>query len=177
MRMTFTGVLLTVAFHSSHRLAPLLSGRGLFPLPLDGRLVVGDTPLHLLEQAILEHLLFQGLQGRFDLIVDDNDLRRGDDPAHGRGSPEVERRHVWATRGGGTTSTAGSRAAPDATAAPIVVKVPRDSSTTSPASFTMRQRHPFSGGVEMATTSIGSLHSRSGASRSPGRGQAGVRDN
>src|SRR5713101_6272650 len=120
MRMTFTGVLLTVAFHSSHRLAPLLSGRGLFPLPLDGRLVVGDTPLHLLEQAILEHLLFQGLQGRFDLIVDD------DDPAHGRGSPEVERRHVWATRGGGTTSTAGSRAAPDATAALIVVKVPRD---------------------------------------------------
>src|SRR5207253_5143027 len=51
--MTFTGVLLAVAFHSSHRLAPLLSGRGLFPLPLHGRLLVGDPTLHVLKQAAL----------------------------------------------------------------------------------------------------------------------------
>jgi len=55
--MTFTGVLLTVAFRSSHRLAPLLSGRGLFPLPLHGRLLVGDPTLHLLKQAGLEPAL------------------------------------------------------------------------------------------------------------------------
>ena len=59
--MTFTGVLLTVAFHSSHRLAPLPSGRGPFPLPLHGRLLVGDPTLHLLKQAGLEHRLLERL--------------------------------------------------------------------------------------------------------------------
>src|SRR6266566_3792207 len=69
--MTFTGVLLAVAFHSSHRLAPLLSGRGLFPLPLHGRLLVGDPTLHLLKQAGLEHLLLQRFERGLDLVVED----------------------------------------------------------------------------------------------------------
>ncbi len=65
--MTFTGVLLTVAFHSSHRLAPLLSGRGL--LPLHGRLIVGDPTLHLLKQAGLEHLLLERFERGLDLVA------------------------------------------------------------------------------------------------------------
>src|SRR3989442_7658362 len=132
MRMTFIDVLLTVAFHPPHRLAPLLSRGGLLPFPLDGRLVVGDTALHLWKQAVLLHLFFQGLQGGFDLIVDNDDLRCGDHPAHSPLRRGVERLHVRATVGG-ATSMAGRRPAPEARAAAIVAKVSRDCSTTSPA--------------------------------------------
>src|SRR5437016_14588493 len=72
--MTFVDVLVMVAFGPPHRLASLLAGGGLLSLPLDRRLVVVHAPLHLLEQAVLLHLLFQRLEGRLDLIVDDDDL-------------------------------------------------------------------------------------------------------
>jgi len=71
--MTVTGVLLTVAFHSSHRPAPFLSGRRLFPFSLHGWLIVGNPTLHLLKQAGLEHLLLERFEGRFDLVIDDRD--------------------------------------------------------------------------------------------------------
>src|SRR5262247_1070033 len=71
--MTVTSALLTVAFHSSHRLEPLLSGRFLFPLSLNGRLLVSNTTLHLLKQAGLEHLLLERFEGGLDLVVEDRD--------------------------------------------------------------------------------------------------------
>src|SRR5215467_14239818 len=153
MRMTFIDVLVTVAFRPPHRLAPLLAGGRLLSLPLDRRLVVGDPTLHLLEQAVLLHLLFQCLESRLDLIVDDDDLRRGDHPAHPPMVGGVERVQSRVTVG--SASMLGRRSAPDSKAAPTVAKVSRDCSTTSPAWSTMRQRHPFS--VEIARTSIQTL--------------------
>src|SRR5690348_2030593 len=155
MRITFIDVLVNVAFRPPHRLASLLSGGGLLSLPLDRRLVVGDTTLHLLEETVLLHLLFQRLEGRFDLIVEHHDLRRGDHPAHRPLRRGTDRLHVRTT-GGGATSSTGSRPAPETRAAAIVANVSRDCSTTMPASSTMRQRHPCSVGIEIATTSIGS---------------------
>src|SRR5215813_682177 len=153
MRMTFIDVLVTVAFRPPHRLASLLAGGGLLSLPLDRRLVVGDTTLHLLEQAVLLHLFFQRFESRLDLIVDDDDLRRDDPPAHRALAGGVERVQSRVTVG--ATSMAGRRSAPDARAAPIVAKASPDCSTTSPAWSTMRQHHPFF--VEIARTSIQTL--------------------
>src|SRR5215470_6928783 len=153
MRMTFIDALVTVPFRPPHRLASLLARRGLLSLPLDRRFVVGDTTLHLLEQAVLLHLFFQRLERRFDLVVDDDDLRRGDHPAHRPLVGGVERFQPRVTVG--AASMTGRRSAPDAKAAPTVAKVSRDCSTTSPAWSTMRQRHPFS--VEIARTSIQTL--------------------
>src|SRR5882724_4851953 len=98
--MTCTRVLVTVVFYSSHRLAPLLSGGGLFPLALDGRLFVRAPPLHLLEQAVLQHLFLQGPQGRFDLVVDDDDPCRRDGSAHRLLTCEVARLDVRASARG-----------------------------------------------------------------------------
>ena len=57
-----------------HRLAKFLSGQGLLPLSLDGGFLVVLPPLHLLEQAILEHQLFERLERWLDLIVTYVDL-------------------------------------------------------------------------------------------------------
>src|SRR5687767_15295642 len=70
--------------------APLLARQGLLPLPLHGGLLVVRPPLHLLEGAVLLHLLLERLQGLLDLVVDDRDLHAGaparpiSDPAGGR---------------------------------------------------------------------------------------------
>src|SRR5256885_7113885 len=152
--MTFVDVLVMVAFGPPHRLASLLAGGGLLSLPLDRRLVVGHAPLHLLEQAILLHLLFQRLEGRLDLIVDDDDLGGDDHQADNRSRRGIHRFQPRTTVGG-ATSMAWRRPAPDTNAAAIVAKISRDCSTTSPAWPTIRQRHPFS--AEMATTSIQTL--------------------
>jgi hypothetical protein len=45
------------------------SGRGLFPLPLHGRLLVGDPTLHLLKKAGLEHLLLERFERGLDLVA------------------------------------------------------------------------------------------------------------
>src|SRR5438093_503484 len=172
--MTFVDVLVMVAFGPPLRLASLLAGGGLLSLPLDRRLVVGHAPLHLLEQAVLLHLLFQRLEGRLDLIVDDDDLGGDDHQADNRSRRGIHRFQPRATVGG-ATSMAWRRPAPDTNAAAIVAKISRDCSTTSPAWPTMRQRHPFS--AEMATTSIqtlsipgtgGSSRSRTGCPQSGG---------
>src|SRR5882724_8320828 len=52
-----------------HRLAKFLSGPGLLLLSLDGGFLVVLSPFHLLEQAILEHQSFEGLERWLDLIV------------------------------------------------------------------------------------------------------------
>ena len=57
-----------------HRLAKFLSGQGLLPLSLDGGFLIVLPPLHLLEQAILEHQLFERLERWLDLIVAHLDL-------------------------------------------------------------------------------------------------------
>src|SRR2546426_6555572 len=155
--MTFVDVLVMVAFGPPHRLASLLAGGGLLSLPLDRWLVVGHAPLHLLEQAVLLHLLFQRLEGRLDLIVDDDDLGGGDHHADNRWRRGIHRFQSRATVGG-ATSRVWRRPAPDTNAAAIVAKISRDCSTTSPPWPTMRQRHPFS--AEMATTSIQTLSDR-----------------
>src|SRR6266498_643632 len=54
-----------------HGLPPLLARLGLLALPLDGGLLVVGPLLHLLEEAVLQHALLQGLQGRLDLVVVD----------------------------------------------------------------------------------------------------------
>src|SRR5262249_25947634 len=152
-RMPFIDVLVGAAFRPPHRLASLLAGGGLLSLPLDRRFVVGDTTFHFLEQAVLLHLFFQRFERRFDLIVDDDDLRRGDHSTHRPLVGGIER--VQSRAPVGAASMAGRCSAPEANAAPTVAKVSRDCSTTSPAWSTMRQRHPFS--VEIARTSIQTL--------------------
>src|SRR5881397_1029258 len=71
-----------------HRLAKFLSGPGLLLLSLDGGFLVVFAPFHLLEQAILEHQLFQRLERWLDLIVAHVDLHGsnslGDVSAFGR---------------------------------------------------------------------------------------------
>src|SRR5882762_6293824 len=57
-----------------HRLAKFLSGTGLLLLSLDGGFLVVFPPLHLLEQAILEHQLLQRLERWLNLIVAHVDL-------------------------------------------------------------------------------------------------------
>jgi hypothetical protein len=57
-----------------HRLAKFLSGQGLLSLSLDGGFLIVRPPLHLLEQAILEHQLFERLERWLDLIVAHVDL-------------------------------------------------------------------------------------------------------
>src|SRR5207249_5805554 len=126
--MTFVDVLVMVAFGPPHRLASLLAGGGLLSLPLDRRLVVGHAPLHLLEQAVLLHLLFQRLEGRLDLIVDDDDLGGDDHQADNRSRRGIHRFQPRTTVGG-ATSMAWRRPAPDTNAAAIVAKISRDCST------------------------------------------------
>src|SRR2546425_13274153 len=89
--MTFTGVLLAVAFYSSHRLAPLLSGRGLFPPPLPGRPLLGDPTLHLLKQAGLEHLLLERFERGLDLVVEDGAISA---TSEGGGRPKPDGRRA-----------------------------------------------------------------------------------
>src|SRR5438093_4901614 len=62
---------LVLGLRPLHRLPPLLSRLGLLALPLDGWLLVVGPLLHLLEKAVLQHALLQGLQGRLDLVVVD----------------------------------------------------------------------------------------------------------
>src|SRR5438046_6227744 len=128
--MTFVDVLVMVAFGPPHRLASLLAGGGLLSLPLDRRLVVGHAPLHLLEQAVLLHLLFQRLEGRLDLIVDDDDLGGDDHQADNRSRRGIHRFQPRATVGG-ATSTAGAPAAlgvpaPTAQLGLTLAMMPRD---------------------------------------------------
>src|SRR6185295_19458283 len=52
-----------------HGLPPLLPGFGLLPLALDGGFLVIRPLLHLLEEAVLEHPLLQGLERGLDLVV------------------------------------------------------------------------------------------------------------
>src|SRR5207247_606964 len=121
-----TVVLLAVAFHSSHRLAPLLSGRGLFPLPLHGRLLVGDPTLHLLKQTGLEHLLLERFERGLDLVVEDRH------PQFQRPlREEVDRGRTGAERS--TTFISMRRLVPWATAAATVGHPSCDSATVSPA--------------------------------------------
>src|SRR5438309_11949745 len=108
--MTFVDVLVMVAFGPPHRLASLLAGGGLLSLPLDRRLVVGHAPLHLLEQAVLLHLLFQRLEGRLDLIVDDEDLGGDDHQAEKRSRRGLTRFTPRKTVGGAPSMAWGSTA-------------------------------------------------------------------
>src|SRR5438132_12500706 len=124
--MTFTGVLLAVAFHPSHGLAPLLSGRGLFPLPLHARLLVGDPTLHLLKQAGLEHLLRARFERGLDLVVAD-----GHPQFQRPRREEVDRSRTAAERS--TTFISMRRLVPGATAAAMVGNPSCDSATVSPA--------------------------------------------
>src|SRR5258705_3140624 len=52
-----------------HGLPPLLPGFGLLPLALHRGLLVIRSLLHLLEEAVLEHPLLQGLERGLDLVV------------------------------------------------------------------------------------------------------------
>src|SRR5438046_7905544 len=134
--MTFVDVLVMVAFGPPHRLASLLAGGGLLSLPLDRRLVVGHAPLHLLEQAVLLHLLFQRLEGRLDLIVDDDDLGGDDHQADNRSRRRIHRFQPRATVGD-ATSKAWRNPAPDTNTEPTVEKTPNTCTTTSHARTTM----------------------------------------
>src|SRR5262249_17763904 len=58
-------------------LQSLLTGLSCLALPLHRRLLVVLALLHLLVEAVLEHLLLQLLRGGLDLIIDDNDLHSG----------------------------------------------------------------------------------------------------
>jgi len=110
---------------------PLLASLRLLPLALDRRLLVVRSPLHLLEESPLEHHLLEGLQGGFDLVVRNLDLRPGQ-TRHRPRKCEVERYG----RGGSDRSTVficPSRRVPSATAIAIVPNTSRDSSTSSPA--------------------------------------------
>src|SRR5690242_2256047 len=70
------------AFGALHGLALPLARLRLLTLPFYGGLLVEGPPLHLLEDAFLQHVFLQGLEGRLDLIRVDIDPGRGDDPAH-----------------------------------------------------------------------------------------------
>ena len=74
-------LVLEQAFES---LPPLLAGLSCLALPLDRRLLVVRAPLHLLKEAVLEHLLLELLQGGLDLVVEDDDFHSG--------RPEMPRR-------------------------------------------------------------------------------------
>src|SRR6516162_2322881 len=55
----------------------LLTGLSCLALPLHRRLLVVLAPLHLLIEAILEHLFFELLEGGLDLVVEHHDLHSG----------------------------------------------------------------------------------------------------
>src|SRR5439155_274788 len=74
-------------------LPPLLSSLSRLALSLDRRFLVVLAPLHLLKQAVLQHLLLELLQRGFDLVVEDLDLHLG--------HPEVSRRSMRLVRHGG----------------------------------------------------------------------------
>src|SRR5262249_30304292 len=59
----------------------LLANPRCLALSLHRRLLVVLAPLHLLKEAVLEHLLLELLQGSLDLIIEDNDLRAPGDVA------------------------------------------------------------------------------------------------
>src|SRR5262249_46433715 len=67
-------------------LSPLLASLSCLTLPLHRRLLIVLAPLHLLKEAVLQHLLLELLQGSLDLVVEDDDLHSG--------HPEVPRRAV-----------------------------------------------------------------------------------
>ena|SRR5262252_1279679 len=56
------------------RLASLLTSLRRFALPLHRWLLVVLAPLHLLIEAVLQHLFLELLEGGFDLVVDDDDF-------------------------------------------------------------------------------------------------------
>src|SRR4249920_1255924 len=68
--------LLVVAAGPSRRAAALLARQGLLAFAFHGGLLVVRAPLHLLEDAVLEHLLLERLQGGLDLVVEHLDLHR-----------------------------------------------------------------------------------------------------
>src|SRR6185436_5585509 len=114
-------------------------------LALDRGLLVEGAALHLLEGAVLQHLLLQRLECGLDLVADDvdaaGDARRPAlavaltwfTPLHHH---QRSRREVHWVRGGSERSTtfiAVRRLVPSASAAAMVPNPLRDSSMTSPA--------------------------------------------
>src|SRR5262245_32006089 len=69
-------VLVRISLGPLERLEPLLPRRRLLPLALDRRLLVVLAALHVLEQALLHHLLLEGLESGLDLVVYHVDLQR-----------------------------------------------------------------------------------------------------
>src|SRR5262245_11907132 len=59
------------------RLSSLLAGLSCFALPLHRGFFVVRALLHLLKEAVLEHLLLELLQSPLYLVVDDHDLHSG----------------------------------------------------------------------------------------------------
>ena len=76
--------------HALERSPPLFASLRSLALSLDRRLLVVLAPLHLLKEAVLEHLLLELLQSGVDLIVEDNDLHSG--------HPEMPRRAMRTER-------------------------------------------------------------------------------
>src|SRR5215510_13693594 len=68
------GRLLVVAAGPPRRPPALLAGQRLLALALHRGLLVVRAPLHLLKDAVLQHLLLQGLERGLDLIVEHLDL-------------------------------------------------------------------------------------------------------
>src|SRR5262249_18020045 len=64
------GLLVLGRLLTAHGLAPLAPRLGLLALALDRRFLVVGAALHLLEQALFLHALLEGLERRFDLILD-----------------------------------------------------------------------------------------------------------
>src|SRR5437867_1785196 len=76
--------LVGVALEPLEGLAALLPRLGRLALALDRRLLVVGPPLHLLEDAVLQHLLLELLQRGLDLIVEDLDLHSAPSQVSGR---------------------------------------------------------------------------------------------
>src|SRR5690242_16937468 len=63
-----------VLLRALHRLAALLPRLSRLPFSFDGWLLVVSSALHLLKEAVLQHLLLELLEGGLDLVVEDLDL-------------------------------------------------------------------------------------------------------
>jgi len=85
-----TWLIRLVLEHTLEGSPPLFASLRCLALSLDRRLLVVLAPLHLLKEAVLEHLLLELLQGSVDLIVEDNDLHSG--------HPEMPRRAMRTER-------------------------------------------------------------------------------
>src|SRR5262245_65548028 len=93
---------------AAHGLAALLARQRLLALALHRGLLVEGAALHLLERAVLQHLLLQSLQGGLDLIADDVDAAGRAGAAALRFASfehQRSRREVHWVRGGSDLST------------------------------------------------------------------------